>query len=81
MNQALSFPECKRNFSRKQFPKKVACSLEYCVVIIVYYWSLSLSSSKEIEKKDTAGQNPSDINITTILAFHHIMKLEKSIVG
>ena len=42
---------------------------------------MSLSSSKEIEKKDTLGQNPFDINIKTIIAFHHIMKFEKCTVG
>ena len=40
-----------------------------------------LSSSKEVEKKDTPDQNPFDINNRTIIAFHHIMKLEKVIVG
>ena len=66
----------QRNFNRKQFQKKfgLACILEYCVVIIIYNWSLPLSSSKEIEKKDTLGQNPFDITIRTIIAFHH-MKL------
>ena len=84
MNQALSFLEYKREFNRKQFRKKVwTClqSLEYCFVIIVYDWSSSLSSSKEIEKKDTFGQNPFDIDIRTIITFYHIMKLEKAIVG
>ena len=56
MNQVLSFLEYKSNFNKEKFRKKVcgvACSLEYCVVIIVCNWSSSLSSSKEIEKKDT----------------------------
>ena len=54
----------------------LACSLEYCVIIIVYNWSSSLSSSKEIEKKDTPGQNPFDINIRTISfsSYHEIGK-------
>ena len=34
----------------------------------MYNWPSSLSSSKEIEKKDTPGQNPFDINIRTIIA-------------
>ena len=55
------------------------CSLEYCVIIIIN-WSLTLSSSIKIEKKDTPGQNPFDINIRTLIAFHH-MNLEKGIVG
>ena len=63
------------DFNRKQFG--LACSLEYYFVIIVYNWSSSLSSSKEIEKKDTLGQNTFDINIRTLIAFHPIMKLEK----
>ena len=39
---------------------------------------MSLSSRKEIEKKDTPGQNFFDINIRTIIALHHT-KLEKGI--
>ena len=82
INQDLSFLECKRNFNRKQFPKN---SLDLLAVLnivarIVYNWSSSLSSSKETEKKDKLGQNPFDINIRTIIAFHHI-KLENGIVG
>ena len=83
MNQGLSSLVCKRKFNLNNFEKKfgLACSLEYCVVIIVYNLSSSLSSSKEIEKNNTPAQNPFDINIRTMIAFHHIMKLEKSIVG
>ena len=62
MNQALSFLECKRNFNREKFQKKVW--------ILLCNWSLSLSSSKEIEEKDTLGQNPFDINIRTIIVYH-----------
>ena len=84
MNQVLSFLERKRNFNIERFPKKfgLACSIEYCIVIIVYNWSSSLpSSSKDIEKKDTPGQNPFDISIRTIIAFYHIIKLGQDIVG
>ena len=69
MNQALSFLECKRNFNREKFQKKVwICSCGLCIVLC--NWSLSLSSSKEIEEKDTLGQNPFDINIRTIIVYH-----------
>ena len=87
MNQALSFLECKRKFNRKQFGKEVWTCLqswslvEHCVVIIAYNWSSSLSSSKEIEEKDTPSQSNFDISIRTIITFHHIMKLGKGIVG
>ena len=80
MNQVLSFTESKRSFNREHSRKKIglACSLEYCLVIIVNNWS-SLSSVKGIEKKDIPAQNPFDTNFKTKIAFHHIMKLEKGI--
>ena len=69
MNQALSLRECKRNFNREHFQKK---SLDLLIVlnIVLCNWSSSLFSSKEIEEKDTLGQNPFDINIRTIIAYH-----------
>ena len=81
MNQDLSFLECKMDFNRKQFLKKnwtFFCSrLEYYFVITVHNSSSLLSSSKEIEKKDTLGQNSFEINTRTVIAFHHIIKLGK----
>ena len=83
MNQACLAQNARVNSIENNLEKNfgLACSLEYCVVIIVYTWSSSLSSSKEIEEKDTPSKNLFDINIRTIIAFHHIMKLERGIVG
>ena len=71
MNEVSSYPECNaREITiENNLVKKlgVACFLEmscnHC------NWSSSLYSRKEIEKNDTPGRNPFDINIRTIIAF------------
>ena len=82
MNQVLSFLEQKRSLNREHSQKKIglACSLEYFLARFVNNWPY-LSSIKVIEKKDIPAQNPSYTNIKAAIAFHHILKQEKGMVG